>query len=569
MNLFKSKSKRNVIFSIVTASIIAVLLVLNFLLSYFGLSGGLYFDLTPEELYTVSDKMRDEISFIDELGKTDGDKAIKITFCTDPDYLIGSVTTRATYLMALELARIFDNFEIETINIENNPTALSMYRPTSLAEIKPSDIVVSYGDRYRIVGSPNFWTVDSSSESTEYTAYNGEYKLATLIKSVTSIEQPKAYFLTDHGETYYDEENPNSQMSKDTAYLRDLLRDRGLTTATLAISSVTEIPEDCALLIINNPTKDFTVDPSQFNSIKYVSDTEKIDKYLTRNQGAVMVMKDYSITLPVLEDFLYEWGFDFSTSQVQDSESSIADEEGTNTNIIAVYETDENSYANAIYEDFANLSSAPSTIFSNTGYITNSFGFDDYKNEPGSPDTVKRYATFLKSSDTAMAYLKDASGSYIGSTVIENDKGAFDLAALSVRESFDSEANEYSHSYIFCAASGDFLSNSLLGNSAYANFDIVSALVNNISRTDVYASIELGGTSLNSSSYGGKMLVSTTLSAEDEPIYDNDVSGDMSLVRINKGLSDGMKITYSIIAAIIPVSLLVIGVIVCIRRRFL
>ena len=538
-------------------------------MSFFGINSGIYIDLTPEGLYTVTDRMVEEISFIDELGKKDGDKTVKITFCTDPDYLIGSETTRATYLTALELARIFDNFEVETVNVNNNPTALSMYRPTSLAEIKPSDVVVSYGDRYRILSASNFWTMDSVEGADGFASYNGEYKLATLIKSVTSIEQPKAYFLTDHGETYYDEKNPNSQMSKDTAYLRDLLRDRGLKIDTLRISSVDEIPEDCALLIINNPRKDFAVDPNQFNSISYVSDTEKLDKYLVRNQGAIMVTKDFSITLPVLEDFLHEWGFDFSTSQVQDKESCIADEKGTNSTIISVYETEEDSYANAVYGDFANLSSAPSTVFSNTGYITNSFGFSDSKGEPGSPDSAIRYASFLKSSETAVAYMKNESGSYIGSTVIENDKGSFDLAAVSVREAFDSESTERSHSYLFCAASGDFLSNPLLGNAAYANFDIVSALVNNISRTDVYASMDLGGDSLNSSSYGGKMLVSTTLSSEDEPIYDNDVSGQMNIIRVNRGLSDGMKITYSIIAAILPVSLLVVGIVICIRRRFL
>ena len=567
MNLFKLKSKRAAAFSVITVSAIVLLLILNFLLTLFGGSNNGYVDLTPEGLYTVSDAMLSEISFVDEIGKTDGEKTVKVTFCTDPDYLAGSLTTRPTYFMATSLANTFDNFEVETVNITNNPTALSQYRPTSLAEIKPTDIVVSYGDRYRIVGAANFWTTDTENDqTTNYFAYNGEYRLATLIKSVTSIEQPKAYFITDHGETYYDANNPNSESSKKAAYLHDLLLDRGLTTDTLKLGEVDEIPEDCALLIINNPREDFDTDKDKFGSFYYVSDTEKIDKYLTRNQGAVMVAKDYAIDLPILEDFLHEWGFDFSTSQVRDSEYSIADENNTNSSIIAVYETEENSYANAIYGDFASISSSPSTVFSNTGYITNSFGFDDYKNEPGSPDTVKRYASFLKSSESAMAYMKGEDGSYLGSSIIENDEGSFDLASVTVREAFDSVKNEYSHSYLFCSASSDFFSNALLGNSSYANFDIVSALVNNITRTDVYASIELGGTSLTSSSYGGKQLVETELFEEDTTVYSSDAT---SIVRVNKGLTNGMRITYSILVGVLPVSILVLGVIVCIRRRFL
>ena len=165
-----------------------------------------------------------------------------------------------------------------------------------------------------------------------------------------------------------------------------------------------------------------------------------------------------------------------------------------------------------------------------------------------------------------MAYMKGEDGSYLGSSIIENDEGSFDLASVTVREAFDSVKNEYSHSYLFCSASSDFFSNALLGNSSYANFDIVSALVNNITRTDVYASIELGGTSLNSSSYGGKQLVETELFEEDTTVYSSDAT---SIVRVNKGLTNGMRITYSILVGVLPVSILVLGVIVCIRRRFL
>ena len=567
MNLFKIKSKRAAVFSVITASVIVILLILNLLLTYFGGTNNGYLDLTPEGLYTVTDAMMKEISFVDELGKADGDKTVKVTFCTDPDYLTSSLTTRPTYFMALELSNSLENFEVETVNITQNPTALSMFRPTSLAEINPTDVVVSYGDRYRIVNASNFWTTDTEDDrTTNYFAYNGEYKLATLIKSVTSIEQPKAYFLTDHGETYYDAKNPESENSRNAAYLNDLLRDRGLTTELLNLGAVAAIPDDCALLIINNPRLDFTTNSDRYDEFGYVSDTEKIDKYLTRNQGAVMVMKDYALPLPVLEDFLHEWGFDFSTSQVRDPEASIADENNTNSTIISVYETEEDSYANAIYEDFANVSSSPTTVFTNTGYITSSLGYEEGKREPGAPDTVKRYASFLKSSETASAYFANEDGSYLGSSIIDSDLGSFDLAAVTVREAFDTVKNEYSHSYVFCSASAEFLSNSLLGNSSYANFDIVSALVNNITRTDIYASIELGGTSLNSSSYGGKQLVETDLSEEDTMVYSSDAT---SVVRVNKGLSSGMKVTYTLIAAILPVSLLTLGVIVCIRRRFL
>lgn len=560
MNLNKTKSRRTVIFGIITAAVMIILIVANFLMTYFGLYENAYIDLTPEELYTVSDAMKKEISFIDdELGKKDGDKTVKVTFCTDPDYLTSGFSTRPTYFMALSLANIFSNFEVETVNVKNNPTALAKYRPTSLSAIKSTDIVVSYGDRYRIVGAENFWTSD-------YFSYNGEYKLATLIKSVTTVGQPKAYFVTDHGETYYDVKNPESETSKKTAYLYDLLRDRGLATDTIELGKLEDgIPEDCVLLIINNPTKDFTTDSDRYDEITYISETELLDMYLTKRQGAIMVTKDYSVTLPVLEDFLHEWGFDFSTSQVRDPEASIADEGNTQSTIISVYETEENSYANAIYGEFAGLTSAPSTIFSNTGYIVNSFE-KGYNEEPGSPDTIKRYESFLKSSESAVAYAKNEDGSYLDSTVIENNKGSFDLAGVTVRAEFDSVKNEYAHSYLFCSSSAEFFSNSLLGNSSYANFEIVSALIENISRLDVYASMELGGTSLNSTSFGGKQMVDMNLYDVSTNIYSPDAQ---HIVKVNHAITDGAKIGYTIAFSVVPIAILAVGIVVCIKRRFL
>ena len=559
MRIFKGKSKRTVIFSAITVGVIVVLFAANLALSLIGGGRNWFIDTTPEGLYSLTKAMAEECAFVEELGKTDGDKCVKITFCNDPDRLISNFDTRATYYMALDLQKKYSNVEVETINVNTNPTALSKYKRTSLTKINSTDVIVSYGDRYRIVGALNFWTTD-------YFSYNGEYRMATLIKSVTAINQPSAYFLTDHGETYYDPQNPESDGSLNTSYFYDLLSDCGLQVKTLAISEVDAIPDDCALLIINNPRKDFITDPDKYNSLSYVSDHEKLDRYLVNKQGAIVVTKDYdeALSLPNLEDFLHEWGFDFSTSQVRDDESSVAGSGGKN--LIAVYETAEDSYANAIYGDYASLATSARTTINNTGYITNSYGEQGYRNEAGSSETVKRYAPFLKSSGKASSYFySDLAGNYDDSKVLDST-GQFDLAALTVRQTYDSVTAEHTYSYLFCAASADFFSNESLSNAAYANYDIMTALINNISRVDVYASLELGGTSLNSSSYGGKQLVSTKLSTEDSEVFAPDAS---EVIKVNYGISTTEKVVYTVIVAVVPFIVLIAGAVVCIRRRFL
>ena len=552
MKKVKGKSRRTRIFSIITVALIAVLIGLNLLLSVVGQKSSVYIDLTPEGLYSVTDKMVDECKFIDDL---DGQK-VKIIFCNDPDNLASSAVTRVTYFMALNLAREFDNLEVETVNVNFNPTAVAKYKTTSLSKINPSDVIVAYGDRYRILGAPNFWTVSDGA----YYSYNGEYKMATALKSVTlaNDKNPTAYFVTGHGETCYDDKNPDSESSSATVELKHLLTERGLKTALLDISSVDAIPNDCALLIINNPTSDFATDPDRYNEFSYVSDIEKVERYLTKNQGALMIAKDPSVNLPILDELLYEWGFDFSDSFIKDKESSLGE------NVInGVYNTDEESFGYAIYGDFASLESAPKTIFKNTGYVSCSFGESSTINEPGAANVSKRYASFLTTPASARPYAFDSlTGGYDAPS---GDAGVYDLAAVTTRSSFDSKTAEYTYSYVFCANSKDFFSNEILSNASCANYDVISALINNVSRSDIYASSELGGISLNLQNIGGKKLVSTVLTTEDVSIFSED---GKEIVKTNYAVTGTVKTVVTVAVAVIPLAMLVLGIVVSVKRKY-
>lgn len=558
MKLFKGKSRRSRIFAVLTLGLILAVAALNLLITYIGVGNTVFADLTPEGLYTLTDAMKDECEFLDGLDSDGKNKRVKITFCTDPDYLVSSIVTRTTYFMALQLRNEFSSVDVETVNVKMNPTAVAKYKTTSLSKISQTDVIISYGDRYRIVNAQNFWTTGSDGT---YFSYNGEYKMATILRSVTlaNEKQPTAYFITDHGETYFDPAAPQSEESLKVGELANLLYETGLKISTLNLSEAEEIPDDCALLIINNPRVDFTYDADALDRFDYVSDTEKLDRYLVKKQGAIMVAKDYAITLPVLEDFLFEWGFDFGSSVVKDEQSSISGTDGKH--VVTVYDKNEESYAYAIYGDFAALESSPRTIISNTGYIKNAFGESASSSEPGTPNASKTFCKFLTTSSGAKAYLEKADG-----VELEADAGEYTLAAITARAAFNSETAEYTHSYVFCANSADFFSNSLIGSATYANYDIVAALANNISRVDYYASLELGGTSLNSSSFGGKQLVSTDLSTEDTNVYSPDAS---ELLKVNRGISNSEKVVYTVIVFIAPAVLLVVGVAVCVKRKFL
>ena len=550
-SIFKGKSTRTKIFTVITVVGIVLLLGLNIGLTYLGGQRLFMTDLTPEGVYTLSDKMLEVCHQMLDPDENGNVKNIKITFCTDPDYLIASDKLRATYFMALSLRNKFDNVEVETVNVALDPTAVSMYKTTSRDTVSSSDVIFSYGAKYKIIDATGFWTSDNFS-------YNGEYRVASIIASLIAIDRPKAYFLTDNGASYYDPASPDSEMSKSLGSLADLLEERGLEIKTLRLSEVAAIPEDCALLIINNPTSDFAYDEDKLDQFDYVSDLEKIDRYLMGESAAVFFNKAYDVTLPNFENYCKEWGISFGNTQVYDGDNALFTTMGGESDdsvFSGVYDTDKLNFGYAYYGGYSALSSAPKMVFSNTGYLYCSMELSESMPDPGNKYASRNYAAFIGTSDNAYFYRDSA-----------KDIGERTLVAAGVRRNLDSYTSENSTTYLFCANSADFFSNDLLGNTSYANYDVLASVISNISRTDRYATIELGGLSLNSPSFGGKQMASTTLSNTPSQVYSWDAK---EVVKYNKGLSNTAITIYTVIIMCVPVVGLALGITVYIKRKYL
>jgi hypothetical protein len=352
-----------------------------------------------------------------------------------------------------------------------------------------------------------------------------------------------------------------------------LLNERGLEIKTLEISKQ-DIPEDCVLLIINNPTKDFTYKEDEIGSLSYVSDLEKIDRYLVNRQGALAVSKDYEVQLPAFETFLYEWGFTFSDSIVCDEQSSLDDNpngEKTGTTLSAVYNTDPDSYAYTLYSEYSNLYSAPLTVVTNSGSVECSFGESFSSHEDGAKDVSRNYVSLLETSDKAQKYyITEENGDEV--RYVDGMPGKQDLAALSIRSYFDSVSKINLYSYVFCANSSDFFTNNLIGEASYANYDIVSAVVDKISRVEDYASLNLGGTSINSSSVGGKLIIPMNMTELGETINSNRLEENgvsYEVIKENHGISNTDKIVYACFIFAVPVALAAVGIVIAVKRRYL
>ena len=171
-NSHAGKNSRTKIFTVITATAVILLLALNLWVSSFGIFGNAYIDMTPEGLYTLTPKM---VQICREVFCTsDGeprDPGITITFCNDPDYLIDDVSTRLIYYMAIALSKKFDNCEVETVNVKMNPTTVAKYKTTSLTDIKPNDVIISYGSRLYVFPSTIYFASPSRNMYISYESW--------------------------------------------------------------------------------------------------------------------------------------------------------------------------------------------------------------------------------------------------------------------------------------------------------------------------------------------------------------------------------------------------------------
>ena len=550
--LFKS-SNRTRILTVITAVGILVLLVLNLLFTHLGLEGQIFIDTTPEGFHSFSKNMNSSLSELLVVEGEDGkreDVEIGIIFCDDPDHLTASYVTRPTYFMALQMRNKYKGVSVSTVNVDINPAAVAQFRTTSYRDIRTTDMIITYQNRYKIVDISQFWTTNDFS-------YNGEYRMVSLIASLTAQNAPSAYFLTGHGESYYDPENPDSEMSRSLASAAELIEERGLNVKVLDITTVDRIPDDCALLIINDPRTDFTADPDRFDELGYISDTEKIDRYLVTRSGGLMINKDHEVSLPNLEAYLDEWLIGYGEGVVRDIDNSLEGWGEAGSTITGVYETE--GTASGYYSSYASLYSAPKMVFPNTGYVYCSY-YDTVLTEPGGYATIRTYVDFIGTTDKSIVY------EGVGSDVRIENEAKRSLAALSIRQFTDDKTSESEYSYVFATATKDFLSREVLSNGTYANYNVMASVIDSISRVDRYASMELGGLSLNSPSYGGKQTHSTKLTTETTEVYSPDAS---TVISVNYGFGVVHQVIFTIIVALAPLAALVLGVIVYIKRKHL
>lgn len=543
---------------------LTVLVVLAALLLNVGLtalsSDNLWFaDTTPEGLYTPTDAL------IDTCKKLKGE--VTVTFCQEPDRLTADYELRYVYYLAKALANRIENITLVTCDIVENPTAVDPYRATTATVIRPDDVIISCGGRYRIYSASSFWTLGEDSQNeTDYYSFNGEYKMATAFLAITSVVEPVVCFAYTHGEHIYVDPTDTANASlmgysdPDREAFWALMRAEGLKVSYIDLDTE-KIPEDCVMVVIDGPTVDYELGST--TSLYGENALTRLHAFLADRQGALMVFKDPAYTLPNLEAFVADWGIGFENDiLVQDPTKCLTDGSDVEDShryekLIVNLSQDEESVANAIYADIAALGTAPRTVVANSGTVYKTW-LNDGVGSSSVSNIIPGYFEFFTTSDSARRVTLDGR---LDSLQTKSEA----LAAVSMRIRYDKVTNDYYYSYCFGAATTALTENTYLSNHADSNYDVMFALVRYISRTDEYASTELGGTSLNSENLGGKPLLTVTIDPTGNVRYDDDRH---TVLEYYQPLTDGAKVAWTVALVAVPVLLAAAGaVLVTVRRR--
>lgn len=209
--------------TLLVLSIILIFIGINILMQKLELTP---IDFSQEKLYTLTQESKDKVKGIE--------KDVHI-------YFVGSTDEDSNLELAKQYKNVNEKIVAEAIDINARPDLASKYG----IEDGTQGIIVECGENSKVLTSNDLVTYDTTTYETISIA---EEKLTSSILTVTSNEIPKVYFLEGYSEY---------KLSTNMKYLNMFLANEVNEIETLNILSTGKVPEDCKVLVITTPNKDF------------------------------------------------------------------------------------------------------------------------------------------------------------------------------------------------------------------------------------------------------------------------------------------------------------------------
>ena len=420
---------------------------------------------------------------------------INVKFCTERDKVYEADKLRMIQYSVLALQKEFpDAVKVEYLNIEKNPSQVQKYKATSSSNIYSHQIIFEFGTEYRVC-SYDYFFLKNDSTSNEHWAYNGEQKIASLLLALTRAESPIAAFITNHGEAVEECES-----------LRNLVHRAGFEVITIDLSK-DEIPADCRLLISYDPQTDFLGLGNDAFVEGDQSEIDKLDRFLDKAYSFMLFVDADTPQLPVLEEYLEEWGIVVSRAEnaageldnllIRDQVNKL-DKDG----YVPMGEYVTTGGGASITEDMRKVSYPAKVVFPNAVAIGMS---DSYRKTHVVPDDTNgvteayTYGSYYRNGVTR--YFHDVFRTSAAASVeafgqqyqVATDLNRFNYMTLSLESRTVMETNYLSTqepSYVAVFGSTEFASDTILDSAAYGNTDVLTATLRHMGREVMPANLE-------------------------------------------------------------------------------
>lgn len=237
---------------LLVAIVLFIFFIVNVIFNNIDLSP---IDFTSDKLYSLSEDSKKEVEKIEQ----------NVTL-----YYFGYSEDSTPVVLGKQYHNVNDKITVSILTTSERPDLASEYGISSNDQL----VVASSSQRYKIVNANDMYTFDETSNKTIDVS---EQKLTNAILDVTIVSKPKVYFLTGHGEY-------STASSGELHTLSQYIVNEVNDVNTLDLLS-SDIPEMCDVLIIANPTKDFTD-----------IETQKIEAYIN-NGGKIIWLQDPYINI--------------------------------------------------------------------------------------------------------------------------------------------------------------------------------------------------------------------------------------------------------------------------------
>jgi ABC-type uncharacterized transport system involved in gliding motility auxiliary subunit len=426
----KRRYKIGALAAVTTVLVIVAILLVNYFVDYLSNRFMLEIDMTENSLYEISDETAQTLRNLKE-------HVTIHVMCPETNYESNSQLNQIREVLRRYEILSEGNVDIDYIDPNSNPQLYEKYN--SLGDISTGDLIVESDRRYKHLTPSNLYTLETSDDGNTYiTGLRAEQRLTSAILYVVSEKVPQAAYITGHGET-------TSLESFET-----VLTNSNYEIQTISLMGDTdEIPDDVDLIIISQPTADYTD-----------AEIDKIDAFLNNGGNAIVSYAINTPTLENLERYFEEWGVEISNELIFDPSQCLS------------------GYINYLLPSITtvdgltdSLSTSMRAVIAGARPINTLFETNSWR------------GTQVLMTTSSSAYAKSMEQEIDAIEMSEEDvSGPFNVMVMAYQSNVDTSLNQ-TNSYVLFTNAG-FLSDSTLGEDAFLNSKYLLTVMNFVSEDE-------------------------------------------------------------------------------------